>query len=106
MPAQCVAARHSPFASLRDTLTRWINASGEKNTEDAADLISGWFDGTDMADSLHVNVLQSLLEDRLEDGTAGRQAVFAACAALVERFPRPMIIVIEDAHWIDASTLG
>ena len=103
--AGTVAGRHTPFASLRDTIARWVSSADERNGTEASEIIAGWFGGDDMANALHANVLQSLLEDRIEDGTAGRQAVFFACMALVEMLPRPLCVVVEDAHWIDHSTL-
>ena len=103
--AGTVAGRHSPFASLRDTIGRWVKSSEDTSENGISEKIAGWFGGDDMANALHANVLQSLLEDRIEDGTAGRQAVFSACMALVEMLPRPLAVVVEDAHWIDHSTL-
>ena len=103
--AGTVAARHSPFASLRDTLVRWVKPPDGSEAGDVSERIADWFEGDDMARAMHANVLRSLIEGRIEDGTAGRQAVFTACEALVEHLPRPLAIVIEDAHWLDHSTL-
>lgn len=103
--AGTVAGRHSPFASLRDTLIRWVKPVEGAEPDDVSERISSWFAGDDMARAMHANVLRSLIEGRIEDGTAGRQAVFAACEALIEHLPRPLAVVIEDAHWLDHSTL-
>ncbi|MEM9060441.1 MAG: adenylate/guanylate cyclase domain-containing protein [Pseudomonadota bacterium] len=102
--AGTVAGRHSPFASLRDTLHRWIHADGNGDTDELVHRIANWFDEESMGDAIHVNVLKSLMDGEIEDGTAGRQAVFAACMALVERLPKPLAVVVDDAHWLDHST--
>ncbi|MEM7686642.1 MAG: adenylate/guanylate cyclase domain-containing protein, partial [Pseudomonadota bacterium] len=103
--AGSIAGRHTPFASLRETLERWVRTDGNGHSDELVQRIAGWFDQESMGDAIHVNVLKSLLDGTIEDGTAGRQAVFAAATALVDRLPSPLVVVIEDAHWIDHSTL-
>ena len=103
--AGTVAGRHTPFAALRETLIRWVRSGEDSDDRDVNARLCDWLGGDEMSRAMHANVLRSLIEDRIEDGTAGRQAVFAACEAMAECFPRPVAVVVEDAHWIDHSTL-
>ncbi|MEM9145171.1 MAG: adenylate/guanylate cyclase domain-containing protein [Pseudomonadota bacterium] len=100
--AGAIADRNTPFACLRSTLMRWLHSAAPDAPERVESRIAAWFGDGGAA---HADALSGVLNRRRAAGREGRHAVFAACQALITRMPRPVAIIVEDAHWVDPSTL-
>lgn len=100
-------AQNSPFASLRQTIARHLLAEGVSSDGQARDALARWLGrtATQPVSLEHVASMLALWRGELQDGAPGRNAIFAAAAALVASLPVPALLVLEDAHWIDPSTL-
>ncbi len=99
------AGQNSPFACLRETLARYLNATGATSPHEAREALRHWLGRTDAATEPHIEILTALWRGDTAEGPEGRGALFAAAAALIEALPAPVLLVLEDAHWIDPSTL-
>ncbi len=99
--AGMIATRHAPFATMRDALGRWLEAPGALGPRER---LAGWLGGGAEAER-HTELLLRLWQGDVETDRDGREAIFAAAAALLSAFGEPLLIVIDDAHWVDASTL-
>lgn len=97
--------RHTPFACLRNTIGRWLNRSGSNDVDGARRMILGWFgpDRNDAGD--HADALWRLWNGETPNGPDGRMAIMNAGVALVAVMPKPTLIIVEDAHWVDPSTM-
>ncbi|MEO0621231.1 MAG: adenylate/guanylate cyclase domain-containing protein [Pseudomonadota bacterium] len=101
--AGAIADRNTPFSCLRTTLQRWLQVFDASGFDECRGRIDGWFGGVGGA---HTDALLGVLDGSgAAGGREGRSAVFAACLALIEQMARPVAIVVEDAHWVDPSTI-
>ncbi len=102
--------RNAPFACLRQTIARHLEAAGAGSADEVRQTLAGWLDaGTPEAASSqvpipHVETMLAFWRGELAAGAEGRGAVFAAAAALFAAARPPLLVVLEDAHWIDPST--
>lgn len=96
--------RNTPFACLRETIGRWTALGKIRDALPTHKQIAHWFGVSDVELSPHAQTFAHLLDGEIEEGREGRARVFAACRARIARFPKPMLIVVEDAHWVDPST--
>ena len=96
--------RNTPFACLRRTIGRWTALGLIRDAEPADRQIAGWFGVDDVSDSPHAMTLHQVLTGEIDAGKEGRAQVLAACRARIAMFRKPMLILLEDAHWIDPST--
>lgn len=109
--------RNAPFACLRQTIARHLEAAGAVSAEEVRETLAGWLDaspelgvaGNPTPASIpgptpHVETMLALWQGDLAAGAEGRGAVFAAAAALFAAARPPLLVVLEDAHWIDPST--
>lgn len=105
--AGALGARNSPFACLRQTIARHLQAKGVSSDLDAREALIRWLGRTAETPVTveHVATMLALWRGELQDGADGRSAIFAAAAALQASLPAPALLVLEDAHWIDPSTL-
>ena len=99
--AGAAATRHTPFATMRDALGRWLDAPGDLPPRAR---LAGWLGPGPEAEA-HAALLLRLWQGDVETDREGREAIFAAGAALLSAFRAPLPAVIDDAHWVDASTL-
>lgn len=96
-----VESRNSPFAALRQAIRQHLGAA-EHGDVDA--LATGFF--LDRPDAhTHAQTFQRLLDGVLSDGAEGRDSVYVALEAWLNAGRAAHLIVIEDAHWLDPSTL-
>lgn len=105
--AGALAERNSPFACLRQTIARHLHAKGATSEAAARVALAGWLGRTDSSAATleHVKTMLALWRGQLLAGADGRNVVFAAAEALVANQPAPVLLLLEDAHWIDPSTL-
>ena len=103
--AGSLGERNAPFACLRQTIARHLQAAGALTAEDARRALAGWLGTTDETAAPHVETMLALWRGDLAAGSEGRAAVFAAATALLAAVQPPVLVVLEDAHWIDPSTL-
>jgi class 3 adenylate cyclase len=103
--AGSLGERNAPFACLRQTIARHLQAAGALTAEDGRQALAGWLGTTDETAAPHVETMLALWRGDLAAGSEGRAAVFAAAAALFAAVQPPVLVVLEDAHWIDPSTL-
>ena len=99
------AGQNSPFACMRETVARHLNATGATRPHEAREALRQWLGGTDAGTETHVEILTALWRGETAEGPEGRGSLFAAAAALIDALPAPVLLVLEDAHWIDPSTL-
>lgn len=64
-----------------------------------------WFGEENPENAIHADALFALWRGDFEDGTEGRAAVFAAATKLIRGMPRPMMVLVDDGHWVDPSTI-
>jgi len=102
--AGSIGERNAPFACLRQTIGRHLEAAGVATEENAREILTGWLDADKPADTGHVDTLLGLWRGEVAAGPEGRSAIFAAAAALLAATRPPVLVVIEDAHWVDPST--
>jgi len=102
--AGSIGERNAPFACLRQTISRHLEAAGVATVENAREVLTGWLGAEPAENAAHVETLLALWQDDLAPGPDARGAVFAAAAALLAAVCPPMLVVLEDAHWIDPST--
>ena len=95
------ATRHAPFATMADALGRWLEVPGEGSPRER---LLGWL-GQDPEAEAQAELLLRLCRGDVETDRDGREAMFAAGAKLLGSDPGPLLAVIDDAHWVDASTL-
>ncbi len=98
-------SRNTPFISLRETIKRWLTAL--RNDDGISDeaIIAEWFRLPNIAASADAQFLLSFIRDDITVDAETRPALTAACAALIAALPKPLALVVEDAHWVDHSTL-
>ncbi len=99
-----LSERNAPFACLRQTVSRHLQAAGTLSAEQARRTLAGWLDAADGATNPHVETMLAVWRGELAAGADGRAAVFAAAMALFKAVEPPVLVVLEDAHWIDPST--
>ncbi len=102
--AGSIGERNAPFACLRQTVGRHLEAAGVASIDHAREILTGWFAAGQPATATHVETLTALWQNDLAPGPDGRAAVFAAAAAVLAAVDPPVLVVLEDAHWIDPST--
>lgn len=100
-----ISDRHTAFTCLRKTLQRWTSLGEARSGLSPERLISGWFGKQNLDESTHAQVLYKLWSGQAEPGAEGRTQIFEAARRLVREYPKPLLAVIEDAHWVDPSTL-
>jgi class 3 adenylate cyclase/predicted ATPase len=107
--AGALGARNSPFACLRQTIDRHLQAAGAATEAEARAALARWLAGSaaspDAVPAEHVSTMLALWQGDGQDGSDGRNTIFAAAAALIAGMQPPVLLVLEDAHWIDPSTL-
>ncbi len=96
--------RNTPFASLRQTISRHLQAAGATSTDDARQTLAGWLGSGAASTTPLVDTMQTIWQGDLALGADGRGAVFRAAAAILGSTLPPLLVVLEDAHWIDPST--
>lgn len=96
--------RNTPFACLRRAIERWTGLGAIHAAGSPEEQVARWFGVEKSALSIHAQTFLQLLDGAIEEGREGRARVLAACRARIASFGRPMLIVAEDAHWIDPST--
>ncbi len=96
------ASRNSPFAALRQSIRNNLPATDHGSEVDA--LVTRFFLDQPNAHA-HAQTFKRVLDGVLSDGMEGRESVYAALEAWLNADPAPRLIVIEDAHWLDPSTL-
>lgn len=105
------ADRSSPFASL----LRFLDAELQLHAlpaKAAEARISEWCAANGSNDSRAADALIALRrssavgDDPSDDGTDARQGIFGAFRTFLETRPGTTLLLAEDAHWIDASTLA
>ncbi len=96
--------RNTPFACLRRTIERWTALGLIRDAEPASRQIAQWFGVEAVADSPHATTFHHVLNGEIDAGNEGREQVLAACRAYIASLGKPMVILLEDAHWIDPST--
>jgi len=96
--------RNTPFACLRRTIERWTAFGLIRDAKPADSQIAGWFGVEDVSASPHATTLHRVLTGEIDAGMDGRAQVLAACRARIATFRKPMLVVLEDAHWIDPSS--
>ncbi len=102
--------RNTPFACLRRSVELWADLGAMHGARSADEQIARWYgtDGPEAAE--HARTIQRLLTGTGAgagegvDGREERARVIAACRARIEGMPKPVLLVGEDAHWIDPST--
>lgn len=99
--AGLIASRHTPFATMRDALGRWLEAPGDLPPRQR---LAGWLGNGPEAEA-NISLLLRLWQGDVETDREGREAIFAAGTALLSGFGVPLLVVVDDAHWVDASTL-
>lgn len=108
--AGSIGERNAPFACVRQTIGRHLQAarSGPADTPLSADearrLLAGWLGDAGEQKPAYVETMLALWQGELAPGAEGRAAVFAAAAALFAALRPPVLVVLEDAHWIDPSS--
>ena len=102
--AGVLSDQNRPFAALRHTIERWTTFAQMRSAEHPATQIARWFGEEALEASPHAEIFHKLWQGPVEPGTEGRAHVFDACRALLEHLPKPLIVVVEDAHWVDPST--
>ncbi len=100
-----ISDRHTPFTCLRKTLQRWTSLGEARSGLSADKQIAGWFGKQDIAESRHAQVLYKFWSGQAEPGLEGRAQIFEATRKLVREYPKPLLAVVEDAHWVDPSTM-
>ena len=96
--------RNTPFACLRQAIERWTGLGAIHAAGSPAEQVARWFGVEEPSRSSHAQTFLQLLDGAIEEGREGRARVLAACRARIASFGRPMLIIAEDAHWIDPST--
>ncbi len=96
--------QNAPFACLRQTIARHLEGADAHDLEQARQALVGWLGATDDASGTHVATMLALWRGEIAEGPEGRAAVFAAAAALLAARRPPVLVLLEDAHWIDPST--
>lgn len=96
--------QNRPFAGLRQTIERWTAFAQMRSAERPATQIASWFGRETLDDSPHALTFHKLWQGPVEPGSEGRVQIFDACRALLEHLPKPLLVVVEDAHWIDPSS--
>lgn len=98
--------RNTPFASLRVMIGRGLGQETGKGTDAVRRHIRGWFPRHAPEEAArHGDALTALwLEGDAADAES-RARLFAAFSALMEALPAPALVVVDDAQWVDASTL-
>jgi len=97
------AGRNTPFDSLAAMVDRRLRA--EPDARDPLDAIQGWFAPEEPEPAEHALTLFSLREREPLPTEDPRRTVLAATEALARAGAGPLLIAVEDAHWVDASTL-
>ncbi len=96
--------RNTPFACLRRALERWTGLGAIHAGTSSEEQIARWFGVETLDSSVHATTLYQILTGEMEDGKEGRARVLAACRARIDIIQKPMVILVEDAHWVDPST--
>ena len=99
--AGSAATRHAPFATMADALARWLEAPGEGTPRER---LATWL-GAGPHSAGDAELLLRLSRGDVETDREGREAMFAAGTALLGALAAPLLLVVDDAHWVDASTL-
>ena len=97
--------RNTPFACLRQTIERWTALGRVRDGRSADAQIASWFGVEEVAASPYAETFVHVLNGAIDDGTEGRRRVLEACLERIRLFKKPILVVLEDAHWIDPSTL-
>lgn len=97
--------RHTPFACLRHTIGRWLDLTGGREDDHAKRRMASWFETDEGAASHHAEALWRLWIGESTEGPEGRNAIISAGLALIDNMPKPSIIIVDDAHWVDPSTM-
>ena len=95
---------NTPFACLRQTIARHLRAAGATTAEAARQTLAGWIGTGGDSESPHVSTMLAIWQGDLASGADGRGAVFKAAAAIFKSTKPPLLVVVEDAHWVDPST--
>ena len=97
------AGRDTPFDALTSMIERSVGA--DPDPKDPLATIEGWFAPDDPDRARHAMTLLRLHEREAAAIEDPRRAVPAAVEALALGRPGPLLIAMEDAHWMDASSL-
>jgi len=97
--------RHTPFACLRNTVGRWLSRSGSTDNDGARQVILDWFGPGRAGAADHAEAVWRLWKGESPNGPEGRMAIMNAGVELVAIMPKPTLLIVEDAHWVDPSTM-
>lgn len=98
--------QNTPFACLRRSLEHWTSLGAMHRGQVAQEQIAQWYDVERLSDSPLAQTLYNVLTGTVEkEGRDARARVLEACRDRVEVIPKPMLLVAEDRHWIDPSTV-
>ena len=95
--------RNTPFGCLRRAVEQWTGLGAVHAARSSEEQIAQWFGVSDLSDSIHAQTLNQVLTDTLDSDARAR--VLAACRTRIEALPKPLLLVAEDAHWVDPSTV-
>ncbi|WP_248304436.1 adenylate/guanylate cyclase domain-containing protein [Breoghania sp. L-A4] len=104
--------RDSAFVAVLRLVTNWLASEPTDDYDLVAHRVRDWFAENGVVDTAPVNAILRLWRpDRFPQsepaGTdeAVRDGVFAAFARFIAARAKPLAIVLEDAHWVDPSTI-
>ncbi|XWN29542.1 MAG: adenylate/guanylate cyclase domain-containing protein [Devosia sp.] len=102
-----VDRRYSAYSAIRRTLEMTLAAVGADTDEAGHATILTWLGvaADEAAAAGHAEILVDLWRGKAAEGADGRAAIVDAVAALLIARPAPSLLVLEDAHWIDPSSL-
>ncbi|MEM8855589.1 MAG: adenylate/guanylate cyclase domain-containing protein, partial [Pseudomonadota bacterium] len=102
-----VDQRYSAYSAIRRTLEIALAAARADTDEAGHAAILTWLGAgpDDVAACAHADRLVDLWRGKAAEGADGRAAIVEAVAALLAARPAPSLLVLEDAHWIDPSSL-
>lgn len=104
--------RDSAFVAVLRLVTNWLNNDPTDDYEVVAHRVRDWFAENGVVDPAPVEAILRLWRpDRFVQSDHGpvsdavREGVLAAFARFIAARPKPLAIVLEDAHWVDPSTI-
>ncbi len=97
--------RHAPYSSLSMAIGRWLAQVPGQPAEAESARLAGWFDADPDGAARHAETFARLLHPNAETEPPAPRTVFEAALAFARSRTQPLLFVVEDAHWVDASTL-
>lgn len=104
--------RDSAFVAVLRLVTNWLADDPTDDFDLVSHRVREWFAENGIVDEAPVNAILRLWRpdrfdrsDPVQAEEAVRDGVFAAFARFVAARAKPLAIVMEDAHWVDPSTI-